>query len=682
MKWGLFLLILATLLLLPNFSFAKINFSTSQNLLIQEIKTEGISASSHYGEWIEITNSSNNAVNLADFCLVSKKETNNTLASYNCFPVVNVLPQEIIIVTYSGYDFLQDNQFDLDALKDALNSGDNLTDLLGGYLFELGDNTSSVDASFFSQKIPNLLNISKSRLYLGDDNGEIFLFKKNTQEIIDQTSWLEEIDKDKSLVRPVYNSEIFPWEITTPSPFKIFPLFVKLETANITYTEASFQFKKIFDPLINVPEKISLFEIEGGKNELIREENSISENINYSNLFEDTSYRLNIEAKISEKIIFSLEINFQTLKHFPKLLLNELYPDPKTGEDEFIELYNPNNFPVDLNSWSLKDKANNSFSLSGQIQAQDFLIVYPTFALNNDEEKIFLLDPALFIQDQVNYINALDGYSYSLFENIWQWSRLITPNAKNQIIPLYLPETVDSAKQIEDKVQVKGKIVIPPQSFASYFYLGEGSSALKIESTNKLNFKEGECLLIYGEIKQEKEPYLSLENYKILPSSSCLNINFSQIENFHNLAQLISTEADIFSEGGSYFINFEGTKIKLRTSSFKLQKGKAKIKGVLGFGAKYYQLFILKSDWVEYESLSKKTPSPNGKLTKNQSQKQASLNAFNLGQIKSQVYNYQDFSDQRLKEENYPVSSYVIWLAPYYLGILIFGSLAKILFFA
>ena len=119
MKWGLFLLILATLLLLPNFSFAKINFSTSQNLLIQEIKTEGISASSHYGEWIEITNSSNNAVNLADFCLVSKKETNNTLASYNCFPVVNVLPQEIIIVTYSGYDFLQDNQFDLDALKGA-----------------------------------------------------------------------------------------------------------------------------------------------------------------------------------------------------------------------------------------------------------------------------------------------------------------------------------------------------------------------------------------------------------------------------------------------------------------------------------------------------------------------------------------------------------------------------------
>ena len=72
-----------------------------------------------------------------------------------------------------------------------------------------------------------------------------------------------------------------------------------------------------------------------------------------------------------------------------KIRINEIYPYPNVGEEEFIELYNDSNSGEDLFGWSLHDASKTGeydFKDHRIIGSNDFIVLHKSdfgFALNN-----------------------------------------------------------------------------------------------------------------------------------------------------------------------------------------------------------------------------------------------------------------------------------------------------------
>ncbi len=120
--------------------------------------------------------------------------------------------------------------------------------------------------------------------------------------------------------------------------------------------------------------------------------------------------------------------------------INELYPHPSSGEEEFIELYNAGDNPANLKGWKLDDQspggsAEYTIPTDIIIGPQQYLIFPKSqthLYLNDTGDYSRLLQPNGNLLDSTpNYGTATAGYSYSKINGNWQWSRRVTPNAAN-----------------------------------------------------------------------------------------------------------------------------------------------------------------------------------------------------------------------------------------------------------
>ena len=126
------------------------------------------------------------------------------------------------------------------------------------------------------------------------------------------------------------------------------------------------------------------------------------------------------------------------------IVFNEILPSPK-GQDqieEWIELYNLNDFPVNLTNWQIRDKQGKiktyTLPIGTKIGSKGFLLVLrpdSKIVLNNNGDGLELLDPNNNLADQISYEKALTGKSYSKGEEEWFWTDNMTPGEKN-----YSPE--------------------------------------------------------------------------------------------------------------------------------------------------------------------------------------------------------------------------------------------------
>lgn len=92
------------------------------------------------------------------------------------------------------------------------------------------------------------------------------------------------------------------------------------------------------------------------------------------------------------------------------LLINEFVSDPPDGGNEWIELYNPTNNPINLNNWTIEDGSETVTTLSGSIAPLGFYVLEkPKGILNNTGDIIILKDPAGLVIDQVAYGDWDDG---------------------------------------------------------------------------------------------------------------------------------------------------------------------------------------------------------------------------------------------------------------------------------
>lgn len=183
------------------------------------------------------------------------------------------------------------------------------------------------------------------------------------------------------------------------------------------------------------------------------------------------------------------------------IIVNELYPDPASGE-EWIEFYNNSAETVNLKNWILEDEGLNRHSIATDLIIGPFeyaIIFYSNskITLNNDGDLINLFDPnGKPVSSTWRYLD--DGnksWSYARApDSRWQWTTQITPGGPNVIISpvvnadseeLKIPvndepieiNTGDTENYRDYLVTVSGEIT---RTSGNTFYLDDGSGEIKI----------------------------------------------------------------------------------------------------------------------------------------------------------------------------------------------------------
>jgi len=176
-------------------------------------------------------------------------------------------------------------------------------------------------------------------------------------------------------------------------------------------------------------------------------------------------------------ILFLFSLSPFSLKaaDFPKILINEILPSPTGSDatDEWIEIFNPNDFEVNLSGWKIQDTVGKTkayiFQKGTKILAKGFLVLkrpITKITLNNEGDGLKLTDPDGKTIDEISYQKAKKGKSYNRSDTGWFWSENLTPGAENvqQII-----KEEEVQKSINEKELAAVGSQIPKENFSPFF---------------------------------------------------------------------------------------------------------------------------------------------------------------------------------------------------------------------
>ncbi|MEA3273294.1 MAG: lamin tail domain-containing protein [Patescibacteria group bacterium] len=234
------------------------------------------------------------------------------------------------------------------------------------------------------------------------------------------------------------------------------------------------------------------------------------------------------------------------------ILITEILPNP-TGVDskdnEFIEFYNPNTYPVDLLGWKLSNKKEHEYVFENSfiINPESYNVIYRkdfSFTLYNENGSMTLSDKKDEPIDVLSFNgSAKTGQSLNknLAGNIF-WSSLISPGTK-----ALEPQTENTELNQESQssasftkitqlnqfgflenlspVSIKGLIVSPPGIPQSHsFYLQQDDWGVLVKAPGSSQYKQGDYLEVKGILHQtQKYNYIkttSLDDLKKIKSKS------------------------------------------------------------------------------------------------------------------------------------------------------------------
>lgn len=154
-----------------------------------------------------------------------------------------------------------------------------------------------------------------------------------------------------------------------------------------------------------------------------------------------------------------VEKNSKQFIYPDNIFINELLPSPEGSdeENEWVELFNNNNFEVDLSGWQIRDVVGSikTYTLAEEmkIRANGFLILKrpeTKIVLQNSGDGLELLNPNNEIIDQVSSGKAPQGQSFNRTLNGWFWSETLTPGKENIINQTAKEESLENKSQTKD----------------------------------------------------------------------------------------------------------------------------------------------------------------------------------------------------------------------------------------
>lgn len=266
--------------------------------------------------------------------------------------------------------------------------------------------------------------------------------------------------------------------------------------------------------------------------------------------------------------VFKIEATTLLKTYSSGVFINELCPSLREGEEEFIEIYNSNNFEVDLSSWVLKDGmgAVREFVIPAgtKIAPFGFLVFQKKetkIILNDDEDFVLLFSPDGFEKDKSPpYKKALSGFSFSFFTTGWRWTKMPTPGKVNQLVIVedkiskkkYLSLSIKEAKKKPKGtlVVIEGVVTTPPKVLGSQiFYIQDKSGGIQIYFS-KADFPSlslGKQVRIYGELSE----YFSEKRIKVSKKEDIIVLTQG------NLPSYISIKT------GANLLNYVGMLVKI-----------------------------------------------------------------------------------------------------------------------
>ena len=147
--------------------------------------------------------------------------------------------------------------------------------------------------------------------------------------------------------------------------------------------------------------------------------------------------------------------------------ITELFADPASpqtdADDEFVELYNPGNTPIDLSGYVLQTGLTYSHSYiiaSLELAAHQYqtLPAHETgLALSNSGSRARIVGPSgKVLYETAAYEKALEGQSFSLGDDaVWHWTTTVTPNEQNSFTVPAIKSQTSSKTTSQSKTSTK-----------------------------------------------------------------------------------------------------------------------------------------------------------------------------------------------------------------------------------
>lgn len=104
------------------------------------------------------------------------------------------------------------------------------------------------------------------------------------------------------------------------------------------------------------------------------------------------------------------------VQNIQNIYISEIYPNPKSGELEWVELFNNNDYDVYLNSWFIDDEENAGSSpkkFSIDVKAKSYKVISFTSSIfNNKGDYVRLINSNYEEVDKLQYIDSIQGVSF------------------------------------------------------------------------------------------------------------------------------------------------------------------------------------------------------------------------------------------------------------------------------
>lgn len=282
--------------------------------------------------------------------------------------------------------------------------------------------------------------------------------------------------------------------------------------------------------------------------------------------------------------IINKETEEQRNRETEVVYISEFLPNPigDEKEGEFIELFNPNSFNVDLTGWILDDGEGGSKQYNipeeTQILSNQYLLLAreeTQITLNNTSDGVRLFNALGALVEEAKYEKTFEGMSFIRNEKGgWEMTRTPTPseiNALNSMEQRSAPVPfMDDMRDAEagNAIVLEGIALVEPGVLGSQiFYMGDSNGGMQMYMFKKdwPKITSGDRVRISGEVSQyREEPRLKISeksNIQILEKQNAPTAEVIKISEIHDKPHgiLATVEGEITDTKANGFYIDDGT---------------------------------------------------------------------------------------------------------------------------